>query len=814
MARSDRRGQQKHGGGHGSRHHEAPPASTLTEAQQARLASLVAEVPGLARSVREAVTEGRAAVLQQLAPITGADEVVALALAVRLGEARGADAQDAADVAQALGELDPRKEVAREARRARLRLRSAGAHPSIALPSPAPAASSARLPEAQPEPLAFPPLHSLGPRLIEGYATRSREQGDISLILGWQEGGDPNRLRGYILELSFWQSGIREFARMEPMSRARFLAETVDRITTETRVEVVPVTWAQARRLVSRALAVNEWRGEAPNPEFQRHRKEIDARLLAEPQTPERQAEVEEEARQCAAEGDRRYIAKDLEPEDVVANWVGAWSFGDYALTYDLLADDHPIRQRETRDDYIALRRQWADETRPGGLRVTVVREQERRASALWVPGAAGALARERKDVEAFWSLVLRESPLGGQLEELPMGTLTSAETGRHWFWTGYTLARERAAGLWLISRTRDEGAASQALTIEELQQRVREAHETVEQITRQEPPDPRSEKAQEILQTLTGTLTTALHYSDALTVRLPLDETIYRAAIQDADSLGNHERAAALYEKMRGRFANDIEVRYGLGAEQYLTAEQYERQGQFEASEAWIARAIATLEGVVADDPTPEHLQALGEILTHSGHFNQAESRLREAIRLDPQRALSYSDLADALMGRVGNENLDEPLPLDPAERQQIAREALAQLREAHRLDSTTPGIFSRIGAIYEVLEQHDDAVLAFEEAVRHDPGDAEAHYTLGSLYLKRKEPERALPLMETAVQLAPVSISFRLGLASCYALVNRLPEANRELDLIDRLQPGLPQVAELRSILKGGERESGRRR
>ncbi|MGH2516123.1 MAG: tetratricopeptide repeat protein, partial [Ktedonobacterales bacterium] len=315
-------------------------------------------------------------------------------------------------------------------------------------------------------------------------------------------------------------------------------------------------------------------------------------------------------------------------------------------------------------------------------------------------------------------------------------------------------------------------------------------------------------------LQTLTGTLTAALHYGDALMVRLPLDETIYRGALQDADSVGNHERGAAIYEKMRGRFADDLQVRFGLGAEQYLTAEQYERQGQIEASDAWIGRAIKTLEGVVEDDPTPEHLQALGEILTHSGHFNQAETRLREAIQLDPQRALSYSDLADALMGRVGNENMDEPLPLDTAERKQIGREALTQLREAHRLDPSIPGIFSRMGAIYEVLEQHDDAILAFEEAVRHDPGDAEAYYTLGSLYLQRRQPERALPLMETAVQLAPVAIPFRLGLASCYALLNRVPEATREVDLIDRIQPGLPQVAELRSILKGGERRPERRR
>lgn len=813
MTRNDRRGRQKRDGRHESQDRTTPQAQALTDAQQSRLAALIAEIPALASSIRDAVSGGRDAVLDQLGPITDADEAVALAFTDRLGALRGDQARDAADVAQALGDLEPRKQIAREARRARLRLRSAGASSALSLPAPA-AAMTTRSPERAPEPLVFPPLHAPGPRLIEGYATRNREQGEITLILGWQEGGDPNRLRGYILELSFWQSGVREFARMEPMSRSLFLAETIERITSQTKVEIVPVTWAQARRLVLQALSVNEWRGVEPDPEFQRHRREIDARLLAEPLVPERGEEAAEEELHCQSEGDRRLVAGNLDPEEVVANWIGAWSFGDYALTYDLLADDHPIRKKETRADYIAFRRRWLDEAQPGNLRMTVIREQIQRTSALWVPGTPGGLASERKDVEAFWSLVLHESPLGGQLDELPMGTLISPETARHWYWSGYTLVRDRAAGLWLISRTRDEGATSQALTIEELQRRVREAHESVEQIMRQEPPDPRSEKAREVLQVLTGTLTAALHYGDALMVRLPLDEAIYQNAIQDADSLGNHERAAAIYEKMRGRFPDDIQVRYGLGAEQYLTSEQYEQQGQLDASQAWTMRAIATLESVATDDPTPEHLQALGEILTHSGHFNQAESHLREVIRLDPQRALSYSDLADALMGRAGNDNLDEPLPLDSAERKQIARDALAQLRETLRLDPSVPGIFSRMGAIYEVLEQHDDALLAFEEAVRRDPGDAEAHYTLGSLYLKRREPERALSLMETAVQLAPTAIPFRLGLASCYTLLDRSHEATRELDLIDKLQPGLPQVAELRSILKGSERKPERRR
>lgn len=811
MARGDRRGQHRHGTGHGA----GQSAPALTSEQQSQVEALVAGTSALAETLRAAAPSGRDAVLAALASVESHEEPVALAYAERLGQLRDDQGQSAADVAQALGDLSPRKEVAREARRARLRLRSAGILPRITLPAPAPVLRVVSSPRNdvedadEPATLAPQPLHALGPRLVEGYVTRSREQGEVSLILGWQEGGDPNRVRGHVFALSFWHDGVKEFAVMQPMARSLFLAETVERMRAEAQIDLVPVSWAEARRLVLEALSINEWSGAEPSAEFQRHRPAIQARLLAEPVSEELIAEVEADDRRVRREGDRRYIGADLEPDEVIANWIGAWSFGDFGLAYDLLADGHPTRRKETREEFIALRRQWSAEAEPGSLRLTVVREQQQRASALWVPGAAGTLtAGGRKELEAFWSLVLRDTQVAGQLDELPLATLTSSETGRHWYWTGYTLERDSGSGLWLISRSRDEGAASQALGIEELQKRITDAHAAVEKITQQQPPDPRSEAAAEALRAITGDLTAALHYSDALIVRLPLDETVYREAITDARSLGNHERAAALLEKMQGRFGDALRTRFELGVEQYLTAEQHQRQGNAQAAEAWLARAVATMEAVVEAEPTAEHLQGLGELLSRQGHFNQAETRLREGIQADPRRAMLYSDLADTLMGRASGENLDDPIPLDENERISIAKEALSALRDAQRLDPSIPGIQARMGAIYEVMELHDDALIAFEDAVRHDPGDADVHYTLGTIYLQRKQYDRAVHEIESAVQLAPLALQYRLGLASAYALQGSLDEATRELDFIDQIQPGLPQTAELRTMLARARR------
>jgi tetratricopeptide (TPR) repeat protein len=643
--------------------------------------------------------------------------------------------------------------------------------------------------------------------LATALVSQAREQGEVLLVLGWQEGEDAGYLRGYSFLLDFWEGGVKGFTLMDSMSRPRFEREVRNLVRGERESEtvpLVPVNWAEARRLVLEALAVNTWRNTQADADFSRYRSQIEKRLLDEPTTEELRQEAQAEVERAEREGDRPYISLQMEAEEVAVNWLGAWTFGDFGLAYDLLTDDHPEHRRQSRSEYVALRRTWWNEAQPAGLRVTLVREQEKRASALWVPESSGRLGlTQQKELEAYWSVVLREVELGGELPELPLATLASKSTGRHWYWTGYTMSRDAGSGRWGISRSRDEGANSQALTLEELQQRLQDAHQRVEKITAEAAPEPGTEAAAEALQAITGALTSSLHYSDALVLRLPLDETVYRAAITDARTLGNHERAAALIERMRGRFADETRLHFEQGIEEYLVAEQYSRQGMAPAHATWLERAIATLREVVAAEPTAEHLQGLAELLSRQGHFNQAETYLREAALKDPTRALIFSDLADTLMGRITGENLDDPVTLSPEEQKRIAGEALAALGQAGKLDRRTAGLYTRMGAIYDLLQQPDDALISLEEAVRQDPADADAHYTLGAMLMDRKRYEDALSHFITAVQLAPLALQARLSLAACYGILGQRAEANRELDAIDRLQPGLPQVAELRSQL-----------
>jgi tetratricopeptide (TPR) repeat protein len=103
----------------------------------------------------------------------------------------------------------------------------------------------------------------------------------------------------------------------------------------------------------------------------------------------------------------------------------------------------------------------------------------------------------------------------------------------------------------------------------------------------------------------------------------------------------------------------------------------------------------------------------------------------------------------------------------------------------------------------VQEALHQTEDAVISFDEAIQRNPDDDLAYYTLGSLYMSRKEPDKALHYLEMASQMEPTSLQYRYAVATCYIALERVREATRELDIIDKVAPGLPQVAELRALL-----------
>ncbi|HEU5368418.1 MAG TPA: tetratricopeptide repeat protein [Ktedonobacterales bacterium] len=727
----------------------AAAAAPINAAAQQAAQALLHQIPDLSQHLRQA--GDRAAAAQALAAVEEQPADIVLAFAGALGTKR---TKEAADVALAMAELSQHREARKEARRSLVRLRSMGIAPVFSLP--------ALQSIAQPVQRVF----------FQGYVSQTRDQGEVQLALAWYENQAAGAVRGVVFSLEFWRAGVKDFVMTDSITPKRFERDYARQYRTAEQAPTLPVTLAQARQLVQEALSINEWRKTPLPNEYKRHYITIRDLLL--------NAQISEEEELAAAEGDRLWIARDLEPEEAVADFLGAWSFGDYGLVYDLLADEHAARRAPARDEFVQQRRQWADEAEPAGLRLLLVRERASDQQSLWVP--TGVHAGGRKEIEAFWSLQLKDSPLGGQMEELPMGTIISRDSNRHWYWTSYTLVRQE--DVWRMSRQRDDGRQAQGLPIEELQKRVKDSTEKANQLAQTQPKTP--EETQDTFRELIGTVVTSLHDSDALIARLPLDRSVYDQATLDARSIAQYERAAAYYTKMLDRFGDRARLLAQVGVMQYLTGEREGQEGNQAGARIWWDRATTSLEESLALEPTPDTYQALGELRARDGKIEAAAQLMRQALDLDPSRAEVWSELGTLQLS------------------QNEARTALESYQKAVELNSNLPGIHFRIGRAYRALGDNESARLAYEEAIRRNPNDTESYNNLAAL-LQEQQPERAIEMLERAITLAPDAALYHANLAALSVRTGAIKRGKAELERAEQLDPAHPVVRQVRAMVKG---------
>src|SRR5690242_19469646 len=130
-----------------------------------------------------------------LADIFQAPEAVQLALLKNLGRTNDSAA---ADVTSAINTLSPHKEIRKEARRALIRLESSRTYPKWKAPA-AIHAPAVQLPVSN------------APRFWKGYVSQTRQDGEINLVLIWEQGYEYNEAYMFAFMLDFWHDGVKDF---------------------------------------------------------------------------------------------------------------------------------------------------------------------------------------------------------------------------------------------------------------------------------------------------------------------------------------------------------------------------------------------------------------------------------------------------------------------------------------------------------------------------------------------------------------------------------------------------------------------------
>ena len=729
-----------------------------------------AQVQGLLEKRHEIAEElhnstSRAQAERALAGLTNIDQSTQMTLLKALAKQQDTDA---ADVLLAINELTPNKAIRKESRRALIQLAGAKIYPSW---TPEPETAPAPLGVANP------------PRFWKGYVSQMREQGEIEVVLCWEQGFEYGeaRIMGFLLD--FWKDGIKDF--LTEVGSKRRIDTRIQELTTrfisesEGNVQITDCTLAEGRRLIEKALAVNKWRGTSPHKDYRHYLPTVQQLVL--------------NATDLGVDRGRTFIKPGLEPDEIVVNFIGGWSMGDFGLCFDLLTDTSSLHEGQSRDEWVDLRRKWSDEAHPARLEVRFMREREHDQSSLWLPSTfLRDVSPAQRVIEIGWSLELTDTPLSGTLPEMPLGTAVYKETGRHWFWTSYTLAR--VDGEWRIQRMKDEGASVQGLPIEDLQQRVQEHEDRIQEIVQTHQPD--EPGGQQYYEEIIWRSIQMLHYYDALLVKLPLDRTIYDAAFSRAVSIGLTERGIVYLEGIIHHFPKSYDIgnvlRF-LGASQTDLAQQFDRLEMPKRSQHFLELAEASLRQSIETDNTALGHMLLAELLMRLDRDEEAQAEFQSARSLTSNRdeeAQIEFDLASIAM------------------KQEKFDEAVAHFKQVAEINPNYDGIWLNIGVAYRRQKNYAEAEAYLKRALAAQPHDLAAYVELVNIYIFTRQTEKAYETVEQGLRYYPESAHLHALLATVYMDREDRRRAQAELEKAERINPDLDIVQAVRDMFNTNTR------
>lgn len=743
---------------------------TQTEALQvdeARVQQLLARRQSFAEELHGSTSRVEAQGV--LADIFTADEVTQLGLLKALARTRDVNA---ADLLLAVHELAPLKAVRKEARRGLLLLADVRMYPSWT-PEPEPAAVSTLAVEN-------------APRFWRGIVSETRESGEVDVVLCWEYGFEYGEARMCSFSLDFWKDGVKDFAsdtgtrryiegRLKDLQlRARMIDQDEDEGEDEP-ITYTDCTLAEGRRLLNDALEVNRWRKTTPHKDFRQALPLVQRLILHASEAGEDRGLI--------------FTSPALEPDIVVANFLGAWSLGDYGLCYDLLVPGSSLREGQSREEWMSVRRAWADEAGPRRFEVFFIKEREPASqTGIWLPTSALAVrGAGPKELETCWSLEMVDSQLSGTLPEMPMGTTICKETGRRWFWTVFFM--EQARGAWRVVRIEDEGSLVQALPLGELQKRVQENDEAVQTLIRDYQPEAPGNLAR--LEELIQRNWRVLSLDDALLVRNPLDKTVYEHAYRRAMSLRAYERAVVYAEELVRRFPNDpdsLQARQQLGAAQMTFSNRLASLGRDEKASLFAGRSEAVLRDTLpAHDPVSYLI--LAELLTSREREEEAEQLLLEAREITQVR-----DMQAQIEGALAMIAIDQ-------ERFPAAQSYLERLAE---INPTYPSLWTMLGSVHREQGNLAEAEVALKRSMDDDPTEERAYLELGIVYVDRDDLDKASEVFARGVRVLPDSAQLQALMAMVYIRKNDIRRAREYLQTAERLDPDLEIVQVIGEMLK----------
>jgi len=204
-----------------------------------------------------------------------------------------------------------------------------------------------------------------------------------------------------------------------------------------------------------------------------------------------------------------------------------------------------------------------------------------------------------------------------------------------------------------------------------------------------------------------------------------------------------------------------------------------------------------------------------LASALFESGDFAKAEQAYKAALEIEPKSPDAELGLAHAL---AKQDKLADAAPhfqsaarMNPNYRDGLLE--LASLYEAAKQPTEAiaiyqqfpdnPGAQERLGALLLAAGQAADAIARFQAAVAESPTPAN-RAALATAYLKNKEPDKALPVIEKVLAADPNDFELRMLHGRILRDQRKFPDAEQDFFTATKIQPDSAEAwSELASVL-----------
>jgi TolB-like protein/DNA-binding winged helix-turn-helix (wHTH) protein/Flp pilus assembly protein TadD len=236
------------------------------------------------------------------------------------------------------------------------------------------------------------------------------------------------------------------------------------------------------------------------------------------------------------------------------------------------------------------------------------------------------------------------------------------------------------------------------------------------------------------------------------------------------------------------------------------------------------VQKAVLYFEEAVRRDPSHArayaglsdcfNLLASYSLLPPTVAISKAKAAATRALELDPALAEAHASLGFSKLEydwdwTGAKEAFEEAIQLDPnyaTARQWYSlylnaigrsEEAIAEAREALRLDPLSPVIAMAVGSRLYHARRFDEAIEQFRKTLELDPNFVLAHHNLGRTHLLKGQYPQAVEALEVARRLSGDQPARKAALGYAYALAGRQAEARSLLrELKKKDAPSFPMA------------------